>query len=71
MEPAAQSDSPDTTPAPDQEPVRLGMVTGVYIPTLLTILGVIMYLRLGCVVGSVGLTGWRDAEFFAVFLLLV
>jgi amino acid transporter len=33
------------------------MVTGVYVPTLLTILGVIMYLRLGWVVGSVGLAG--------------
>ncbi|MCK9581506.1 MAG: hypothetical protein M0Q92_13810 [Methanoregula sp.] len=33
------------------------MVTGVYVPTLLTILGVILYLRLGWVVGSVGLAG--------------
>ncbi len=33
----------------------LGTIEGVYIPTLLTILGVIMYLRLGWVVGNVGL----------------
>ncbi len=39
------------------EPIRFGMVTGVFVPTLLTILGVIMYLRLGWVVGSVGLAG--------------
>ena len=32
-----------------------GTVSGVFIPTLLTILGVIMYLRLGFVVGNVGL----------------
>ena len=55
MDSAAQSESPDSIPAP--EPVRFGMVTGVYVPTLLTILGVIMYLRLGWVVGSVGLAG--------------
>jgi|GEM_PF-1936440 len=45
MEPVLQPGPPDAAPNP--EPVRFGMVTGVYIPTLLTILGVIMYLRLG------------------------
>lgn len=36
-----------------------GTFAGVFVPTLLTILGVIMYLRLGWVVGSVGLlSGW-------------
>lgn len=35
----------------------LNTVEGVYVPTLLTILGVIMYLRLGWVVGNVGLWG--------------
>ncbi|MDN7023684.1 Na-K-Cl cotransporter [Methanoculleus sp. FWC-SCC1] len=34
-----------------------GTVKGVLVPTLLTILGVIMYLRLGWVVGNVGLLG--------------
>ncbi|MCB0405896.1 MAG: hypothetical protein KDD51_14025 [Bdellovibrionales bacterium] len=33
-----------------------GTFNGVYIPSILTILGVIMYLRLGWVVGNVGLT---------------
>ncbi|KUO67516.1 MAG: hypothetical protein APF77_14400 [Clostridia bacterium BRH_c25] len=33
----------------------LKTIEGVYIPTLLTILGVVMYLRLGWVVGNVGL----------------
>jgi solute carrier family 12 sodium/potassium/chloride transporter 2 len=45
---------------PDQageEIVRFGMFKGVFVPTLLTILGVIMYLRLGWVVGNVGLLG--------------
>jgi len=52
-----QSDSRDKTSPPGLEPIRFGMVTGVYIPTLLTVLGVILYLRLGWVVGSVGLAG--------------
>lgn len=39
------------------EIIKFGMVKGVFIPTLLTILGVIMYLRLGWVVGITGLLG--------------
>ena len=35
---------------------KLGAFLGVYTPTVLTILGVIMYLRLGWVTGQVGLT---------------
>ncbi|MEM1425779.1 MAG: hypothetical protein AAGF75_04415, partial [Cyanobacteria bacterium P01_H01_bin.130] len=35
----------------------LGTFGGVYTPSILTILGVIMYLRLGSVVGNVGLLG--------------
>ncbi len=36
---------------------RFGTLTGVFSPTLLTILGVIMYLRLSWVVGNAGLFG--------------
>ena len=36
---------------------RFGTFAGVYTPSLLTILGVIMYLRFGWVVGNAGLTG--------------
>ncbi|HKI83102.1 MAG TPA: Na-K-Cl cotransporter, partial [Candidatus Krumholzibacteria bacterium] len=39
---------------PDDE-AKLGAFLGVYTPTVLTILGVIMYLRLGWVTGQVGL----------------
>ena len=39
------------------EIIKFGMVKGVFVPTLLTILGVIMYLRLGWVVGITGLLG--------------
>ena len=40
-------------------PVKSGLGTfgGVYTPSILTILGVIMYLRFGWVVGNVGLLG--------------
>lgn len=36
---------------------KLGTLAGVYVPTILTILGVIMYLRHGQVVGNAGLGG--------------
>ena len=36
---------------------NLGTFLGVFTPTILTILGVIMYLRLGWVVGQKGLAG--------------
>ena len=36
---------------------KFGTFAGVFTPTLLTILGVIMYLRLGWVVGNAGLLG--------------
>jgi hypothetical protein len=36
---------------------KFGTFTGVFVPTVLTILGVIMYLRLGWVVGNAGLVG--------------
>ncbi|MCB8814949.1 amino acid permease [Desulfosporosinus shakirovi] len=37
--------------------IGLGTIEGVFIPTILTILGVILYLRLGWVVGNVGFIG--------------
>jgi amino acid transporter len=39
------------------EEKRFGTIEGVFIPTVLSILGVVMYLRLGWVVGQVGLAG--------------
>ena len=37
--------------------LRLGTFLGVYTPTVLTILGVILYLRMGWVVGNAGIWG--------------
>jgi amino acid transporter len=49
------------TPNPSTEPAhrsaQFGTFTGVFTPTLLTILGVIMYVRIGWVVGNAGLGG--------------
>lgn len=44
-------------PEPERQEERIGLSTfaGVFTPSVLTILGVIMYLRLGWVVGNVGL----------------
>ncbi len=39
------------------QPPKFGTFTGVFTPTLLTILGVIMYVRVGWVVGNAGLGG--------------
>ncbi|MGV6862455.1 MAG: hypothetical protein ACWA41_11825 [Putridiphycobacter sp.] len=43
---------------------KFGTFAGVFTPSILTILGVIMYLRLGWVVGNAGLTG-------TIFIILV
>lgn len=48
------SDRPQAIPASG---AGLGTFGGVYTPSVLTILGVLMYLRLGWVVGNVGLLG--------------
>jgi len=40
----------------------LGTFAGVFTPSILTILGVIMYLRLGWVVGSVGLPATLNTD---------
>ena len=45
------------SPPPEGYESGLGTFGGVYTPSLLTILGVIMYLRFGWVVGNVGLIG--------------
>ena len=41
----------------DGESKQFGTFTGVFLPTLLTILGAVMYLRTGWVVGNAGLVG--------------
>ena len=47
-----------TSSAQSQErPGRFGAFAGVFTPSILTILGVIMYLRFGWVVGNAGLVG--------------
>ncbi|XHU95594.1 MAG: amino acid permease [cyanobacterium endosymbiont of Rhopalodia gibba] len=52
----ARPSQPATVP-PEGTQEGLGTFGGVYTPSILTILGVIMYLRFGWVVGNVGLLG--------------
>ncbi len=53
-----QSDaSPNSSKSTEAKSSGLGTFGGVYTPSILTILGVIMYLRFGWVVGNVGLVG--------------
>lgn len=49
--------SDDASIAPQSQTGRFGTFAGVFTPSILTILGVVMYLRVGWVVGSVGLGG--------------
>ncbi len=54
---SSKPDSIQTVPAAETEASGLGTFGGVFTPSILTILGVIMYLRFGWVVGNVGLLG--------------
>lgn len=54
--PSNHHPQPANQPTPEK-PAGLGTFGGVYTPSILTILGVIMYLRFGWVVGNVGLLG--------------
>ncbi|MGK7874346.1 MAG: sodium transporter [Xenococcaceae cyanobacterium] len=58
-------------PSPDQPAPKLyGTFEGVFKPTLLTILGAIMYLRIGWVVGNAGLLGGLLVVLSAVSITL-
>ena len=54
MSPAKES---SLLPAADASEKRFGTFSGVFTPSILTILGVVMYLRFGWVVGNAGLWG--------------
>jgi len=54
---SARSPSPQQAHVAPGKPGGLSTFGGVFTPSILTILGVIMYLRFGWVVGNVGLTG--------------
>lgn len=62
--PPTEADSPDESLKPDnleaterERKHKFGTFGGVFTPTVLTILGVILYLRVGWVVGNAGLLG--------------
>jgi amino acid transporter len=51
------SDTPAIPPADGPVRLKLGTFIGVYTPTVLTILGLMLYLRIGWVVGNAGIVG--------------
>ncbi|NEP78426.1 MAG: amino acid permease [Okeania sp. SIO3B3] len=55
--PSEEKQSTPKTASDNSNETGLGTFGGVYTPSILTILGVIMYLRFGWVVGNVGLLG--------------
>ena len=55
--PPTEDQAADQRPEAIQQTGRFGTISGVFMPTLLTILGVIMFLRTGWVVGQTGLVG--------------
>lgn len=57
MKSSTDSNPPSSSSTLPASPSGLGTFGGVYTPSILTILGVIMYLRFGWVVGSAGLIG--------------
>ncbi|MDJ0619204.1 MAG: amino acid permease [Calothrix sp. MO_192.B10] len=64
-----QSDAdPNNSKSTEVQSSGLGTFGGVYTPSVLTILGVIMYLRFGWVVGNVGLVGTFIIVTLATFI---
>ncbi|HPR64274.1 MAG TPA: amino acid permease [Thermoanaerobaculia bacterium] len=53
--PSDPEPQPSITPSPETRGYQFGTFKGVFTPSILTILGVIMYLRFGWVLGNVGL----------------
>lgn len=51
---ATESSRPSAPPLPEESPKRFGAFGGVFTPSILTILGVIMFMRAGFVVGQAG-----------------
>lgn len=66
---ATSSSPPADTAAPSG--LGLGTFLGVYTPTVLTILGVILYLRMGWVVGNAGVGGAMLIVLFANSITLI
>ncbi len=59
LKPARKTDMPETNHGNHHTPgaIRFGTFKGVFLPSLLTVLGVVMYLRIGWMVGHAGLAG--------------
>lgn len=61
----------DMESSPPSKKMKLGAVSGVYIPTLLNILSILLFLRFGSILGRVGLVGMLGLLVVAYFVDLV
>ncbi|KAI1659044.1 amino acid permease-domain-containing protein [Daldinia decipiens] len=56
MPPESRGDNTGSDPAPSKK-VKLGIVAGVFIPVVLNIISILMFLRFGSIMGRIGLVG--------------
>ncbi|KAI1104324.1 amino acid permease-domain-containing protein [Jackrogersella minutella] len=57
MPPESRGDKPADGPAPPSKKVKLGLVAGVFVPVVLNIISILMFLRFGSIMGRIGLLG--------------
>ncbi|KAI0019587.1 amino acid permease-domain-containing protein [Xylariomycetidae sp. FL0641] len=57
MPPDSRGDKADAAPAPPSKKAKLGVVSGVFIPSVLNIASILMFLRFGSILGRIGLLG--------------
>lgn len=57
MPPESRGDNRGSGSAPSNKKVKLGVVAGVFIPVVLNIISILMFLRFGSIMGRIGLVG--------------
>ncbi|KAI0884455.1 amino acid permease-domain-containing protein [Annulohypoxylon maeteangense] len=57
MPPESRGDKMDGGPAPPSKKVKLSLVAGVFVPVVLNIISILMFLRFGSIMGRIGLLG--------------
>ncbi|KAI1458380.1 amino acid permease-domain-containing protein [Annulohypoxylon moriforme] len=57
MPPESRGDKTDGGPAPSGKKVKLSLVAGVFVPVVLNIISILMFLRFGSIMGRIGLFG--------------
>ncbi|KAI0840009.1 amino acid permease-domain-containing protein [Hypoxylon sp. FL0890] len=57
MPPESRGDEADSGPVLPSKKVKLGVVAGVFVPVVLNIISILMFLRFGSILGRIGLLG--------------